>query len=137
MTEQRVRDSFARQGAMGFLGASVEQVAPGSVTLILPFRDELSQQHGFFHGGIVSAMLDTACGFAALERSAPDAAVLTVEFKLNFTAPARGVLLRATGRVIKAGRTLSVCLGEAEVDGKPCATMLATMMLTTDRGLVG
>ncbi len=127
-----VRESFARQGTMGLLGAGIERIAPGEVTLTLPFRTDLSQQHGFFHGGIISTMLDTACGYAAME-TRPGAEVLTVEFKLNFTAPARGALLRATGRVIKGGRTLIVCLGEAEADGKPCATMLATMMLSVDR----
>ena len=137
MTQSRIHDSFARQGAMGLLGATIERVEPGAVTLAVPFRAELSQQHGFFHGGIVATLLDTACGYAAVERAAPGASVLTVEFKLNFTAPARGALLRVTGRVVKAGRTLTICLGEAEVDGAPCATMLATMMTRADRGSGG
>jgi uncharacterized protein (TIGR00369 family) len=131
-----IRRSFALQGTMGLLGASIERIEPGEVTLTLPFRTEVSQQHGFFHGGVISTMLDTACGYAAME-SRPGAEVLTVEFKLNFTAPARGVLLRAKGRVITAGRTLIVCMGEAEADGKPCATMLATMMLSVGRKIGG
>jgi uncharacterized protein (TIGR00369 family) len=131
-----IRQSFAQQGTMGLLGASIERIEPGEVTLLLPFRAEVSQQHGFFHGGVISTLLDTACGYAAMQTQ-PGAEVLTVEFKLNFTAPARGVLLRATGRVIKAGRTLIVCIGEADADGKPCATMLATMMLSVGRKIGG
>lgn len=137
---RRVRDSFARQGAMRAIGAAIARVAAGKVEIALPFGDGVAQQHGFFHGGIVSALLDSACGYAALSLMPADAAVLTVEFKISFLAPARGALLLARGRVVKPGRTLSFCEGEAVLpgpDGGPderrVATMSATMICVRDR----
>jgi uncharacterized protein (TIGR00369 family) len=110
--EQRVRASFARQAAMQTLGATMERVAPGEVHLALPFRGDLTQQHGFLHAGIATAVIDSACGYAALSLMEPGAAVLSVEFKVQLLAPARGDSFRAVGRVIRAGRTLSVVSGE-------------------------
>ena len=104
--ESRVRESFARQTLMSTIGARLTRVAPGEVEIDLPFREDLGQQHGFIHGGIVTAIVDTACGYAALSLMEPEAAVLTVEFKLNFVAPARGERLVALGRVTKPGRIL-------------------------------
>lgn len=135
--EARVRSSFARQGAMTLLGASVEQVRPGQVDLALPFRPDLGQQHGLFHGGFISALCDSACGYAALTLMPAGSEVLTVEFKINFLAPARGERLVARGRVVRPGRTVTVCLGEVAVfEGereRTVATMLATMMAVPDR----
>ncbi len=138
--EQRVKDSFARQTMMASIGAVITKVEPGEVTIELPFRSDLTQQHGFFHAGVVTMLVDTACGYAALTLMTLTAAVLTVEYKVNFLSPATGGKLIARGRVLKPGRTLTVCFGEvhAKNDGKEklVATMLATMITRENMGLV-
>ena len=111
--DQRVRESFARQGLMDTLGASIASVEPGAVEIRLQPRDELSQQHGFLHAGVVIAVMDSACGYAALTLVDEPDEVLTVELKMNLLAPASGGELRARGRVLRAGRTLTVCQGDA------------------------
>jgi uncharacterized protein (TIGR00369 family) len=139
--EQRIRESFARQAIMTTIGASITHIGPGEVTIELPFRVEITQQHGFVHAGVVTTIVDNACGYAALSLMPPTAAVLTVEYKVNFLSPAVGDKLVARGRVLRPGRTLMVCLGEvvALTDGreKAVATMLATMISREDAGLVG
>src|SRR3954466_13421281 len=110
--EQRVRGSFARQAAMRMLGVTMERVTPGIVELSIPFREDLTQQHGFLHAGIVAAVVDSACGYAALSLMEPGVAVLSVGFKVQLVAPARGMFFRARGEVIRAGRTLTVVSGE-------------------------
>ena len=137
--ERRVRASYARQAAMRTIGASLARVAPGEVELHLPFRDDLTQQHGYLHAGIVTAVMDSACGYAALSLMEPGAAVLSVEFKVNLLAPARGTMFRALGRVIRAGRHLTVVSGElrshAGTDGEHTMTamLVGTMMAVRDR----
>jgi uncharacterized protein (TIGR00369 family) len=136
----RVRASFARQEFMVTLGASLDAVRDGEVEIVLPFSAALTQQHGFIHAGAVTTIVDTACGFAALTKMPDDAAVLTTEFKVNLMSPAKGERLRAKGRVVRAGKTLMVCLGEvfAEDGGqsKQVALMTATMMVVgTGTGL--
>jgi uncharacterized protein (TIGR00369 family) len=135
--EERVRASFARQAFMTTLGVRIVSVAPGDVVLELPFNQALTQQHGFLHAGVVAALADNACGFAALSLMPPGAAVMSVEFKINLMAPAAGTLFRAAGRVIRAGRTLTVCGAEVvAVDGdreKVVAVMQATMMSVQNR----
>ena len=130
--ERRVRESFARQRVMGTIGARLSRVAPGEVDLELPWREDLTQQDGFLHAGVVTAVLDSACGYAAFSLMPSDAAVLSVEFKVNLLSPAREGMLQARARVIRAGRTLSVCTADAHVpagDGeRHVATMLATMV---------
>lgn len=130
--EKRIKNSFARQTVMATIGASITSVEPGEVTIELPFRSDLTQQHGFLHAGVVTMVVDTACGYAALSRMPDSAEVLTVEYKVNFLSPAEGEKLIARGRVLKPGRTLTVCFGavHAEKDGeeKLVATMLATMI---------
>ena len=106
--EQRVRGSFARQAAMALIGATMTQVEPGRCTIELPVREELTQQHRFVHGGVVAMIADSAGGYAAFTLMPPDAGVLTVEFKINMLAPARGERLLAVGSVLKPGRTLSI-----------------------------
>jgi uncharacterized protein (TIGR00369 family) len=137
---QRVRNSFARQRVMETMGATLLHVAPGAVDIALPFRDDLTQQHGFLHAGVVTAIVDSACGYAALSLMPPGAGVLTIEFKLNLLAPASGAQMIARGRVTKQGRTISVCAGDvfAVQDGqeKLVATMLATVMTVRDRPTV-
>ena len=128
----RVRASFARQGAMATLGAEMADVAAGQVTIALPNEPRLSQQAGFLHAGVVVAALDSACGYAALTLMPDDAEVLTVELKVNLLAPAGGDRLVAEGEVVRAGRTLTVCRGNAYAqqgsDRVHVATMLATMV---------
>jgi uncharacterized protein (TIGR00369 family) len=136
--EARVRASFARQAAMATLGAELVWVAPGEIDIVLPFRAELTQQHGFLHAGIVTSIADSACGYAALSLMPSDVAVLSVEFKINLLAPASGRRFIAQGRVLKSGRTLSVCQGNVlgvddQGEEKLVATMLATIMTVRDR----
>jgi uncharacterized protein (TIGR00369 family) len=107
--EARVRASFQRQQVMATLGARLTRVAPGETDVELPFRSDLTQQHGFLHAGIVTTILDSACGYAAFSLMPADAAVLSIEFKTNLLAPARGELLVARARVVRAGRTITVC----------------------------
>jgi uncharacterized protein (TIGR00369 family) len=132
-----VAASFARQGVMGLIGATLGHVGPGVVEIALAPRPDLSQQHGFVHAGVVATILDSACGYAALTLAATGAQVLTVEYKVNFLSPADGELLLARGEVKRAGRTVTVCSGDvlALRDGerKPVATMLATIMVIAAR----
>ena len=108
----RVADSFARQTIMTTLGATLTHVAPGEVDILLPFRADLCQQHGFLHAGVVTTIVDSACGYAALSLMPPGAAVLTIEFKSNFLAPAAGEWFVGKGRVVRAGRQITVVSGE-------------------------
>ena len=137
---QRVHESFARQAVMLTLGARLEVADAGRVVIVMAHKPELSQQHGFLHAGIVSTALDSACGYAAFSLMPADAAVLTIEFKVNLLAPARGPWFRFEGLVTKAGRTISVVEGKAwqhEAGGPEtlCATMTATVMTVHGRGL--
>ncbi|MBF9059898.1 hotdog fold thioesterase [Rhodobacterales bacterium HKCCSP123] len=106
--EQAIRDSFERQGLMATLGARIEGIAPGRVTLSLPIAPGVSQQHGFAHAGASFALGDSAAGYAALSLMPPGSEVLTVEMKINLIAPAAGSRLVAVGEVVKPGRRLSV-----------------------------
>jgi uncharacterized protein (TIGR00369 family) len=108
-TVDRIRDSFARQGLMSLLGAKLEEVKAGMVTIRLPFRPELTQQHGYFHAGGTASIADSAGGYAGFTLFPDDSSVLTVEFKLNLINPAQGEYLEAVGRVVKPGRTLTIC----------------------------
>lgn len=135
----RVRASFGRQAAMRTLGATLESVAPGHVVLGMLHREELTQQHGFVHAGMLAAALDSACGYAAFSLMPADAAVLTIEFKINLLAPARGPRFRFEATVTKPGRTISVVDGRAtqfQLHGgeeKLVATMTATVMTVAGR----
>ena len=137
--EARVAASFARQTAMATLGIELGRVAPGEVELRMAHRADLTQQHGFLHAGIVACALDSACGYAAFTLMPADAAVLTVEFKINLIAPARGPALRFEGHVVKAGRTISVVDGRAlqsaavGAEESLVATMTATVMTVLGR----
>ena len=135
--EQVVRDSFAAQQLMTTIGARLTRVVPGECEIRVPFRADLTQQHGFLHAGVVAAALDSACGYAALSLMPEGVGVLTIEFKTNLLAPARGDELIARGSVVRAGRTITVCQGEAVMlsDGAETsvAAMLATIMTVRDR----
>jgi uncharacterized protein (TIGR00369 family) len=128
----RVRDSFGRQGAMALIGAELVHVEAGAADVAVAFRPDLAQQHGYFHGGIIGMIADSAGGYAAFSLMPADASVLTVEYKINLLAPAEGERLIARGRVAKPGRTLTVCHVDVAVirDGRetPCATALQTLM---------
>ncbi|MCA1614592.1 MAG: PaaI family thioesterase [Acidobacteria bacterium] len=131
--ERRVRESFARQRAMETLGMRLLRVAPGEVEIGLDFRGEFTQQHGYLHAGVVTAAVDTACGYAALTLTDAGSEVLSVEFKLNLLSPAAGERFVARARVVRAGRNITVCAGDVFAlrgggEEKLVATMLATMM---------
>lgn len=130
--ESRIRESYARQTVMQLIGATLIYVNRGEVWIELPYRSDMSQQHGFVHAGIITTIVDSACGYAAMTMTPFDMSVLTVEFKTNFLSPAIGERFIAKGKVKKAGRTITVCEGDviAYGDGgeKVIATMLATMM---------
>ena len=140
MSAERVRDSFAKQSFMQLLGAELTHVAPGEVDIGIAFRQDLVQQHGFLHAGVTSAIADSACGYAALSMMEADAAVLSIEYKVNMLAPARGARFVARGRVIRAGRTITVCRAavvaiDAEGAERQVLEMQGTMMTVRDRGI--
>jgi uncharacterized protein (TIGR00369 family) len=134
---ERVRDSFGRQPAMRLIGARLTRVEPGLAEIEVPYHPELTQQHGFFHGGITSMIADSAGGYAAFSLFPADSTILTVEYKMNLVAPADGERLVATGRVLKPGRTLTICEMDvvAVKDGKStvCAHGLQTLMCLAGR----
>jgi uncharacterized protein (TIGR00369 family) len=136
--EERVRSSFARQRAMETIGAELTLVTPGIIELEMAARPDLTQQHGYLHAGIISAALDAACGYAAYSLMPSDAAVLTIEFKVNLLSPGTGERFLFRGSVTKPGRTIMVADGQAyafDQDGnaKQVATMTSTLMVVSGR----
>jgi uncharacterized protein (TIGR00369 family) len=131
----RVRASFDQQGMMTTLGVEVIAVEPGRVEMSLRHDDRFTQQHGFLHAGAVASVLDTACGYAAYSLMLPEASVLTAAYTINLLAPAAGERFAITGEVVRAGRTLVVCRGEAFADAspRPFAVMQATMTAIYNR----
>lgn len=130
--QARVRASFAQQRVMRLIGARLARIEPGVVEIELPFRDDLTQQDGFFHAGITSTIADSAAGYAAYTLFPAESAVLTVEFKINLLAPADGERLVAVGRVVRPGRTLTTCDLDVTVfkagRATPCAKGLSTLI---------
>ena len=133
---ERIRDSFDRQGFMRTLGAVLESVEPGTVTITCGFEEGLTQQHGVFHGGVVASLVDVACGYAALSVMPDDREVLTVEFKVHFLKPAKSDRIIAVGQVVQAGRTLTVCEGSVfdATRTRLLARMTTTMMAVPASG---
>lgn len=133
----RVRANFAKQKLMTTIGAVLETVEAGAVSIRLPFRDDLTQQHGFMHAGAIASVADSACGYAALSLMPADAGVLSIEFKVNMLSPAKGEWLVARGEVIRAGRTIMVCRADVVSvtagEQKLVAAMQATMMVADGR----
>jgi len=131
----RVRESFARQAVMATIGAQLERVDAGRVDIRLPFRDDLTQQHGYFHAGVIATIADSACGYAALSLMPAGADVLSIEFKINMLSPATGDAIVARGEVIRAGRKVMVCRADVHsVTGakeKLVAAMQGTMMVVS------
>ena len=136
----RVRASFDRQGAMKTIGATLVGVEAGLVVIELPWAQPLTQQHGFLHAGMVATALDSACGYAGFSLMPADAAVLTIEYKINLLAPAKGQRFRMEGLVIKPGRTITVAEGKAfaidEGKEKLIATMGCTLMAVLGRDIL-
>jgi uncharacterized protein (TIGR00369 family) len=134
---ERVRASFARQGLMRLLGAEVVEAGEGTCLIEVPFADGITQQESYFHGAVTGAIADTAGGYAAMTLAPPDREVLTVEYKVNFLAPAYGEKLVARGEVVTAGRRLFVCRAEVSAvegrDERVCATTLQTVALSPAR----
>jgi uncharacterized protein (TIGR00369 family) len=134
---QRVRGSFARQQVMQTLGIEIIRIEPGEIDLGMPHDPAYTQQHGFMHAGIITTALDSACGYAAFSLMPADAAVLTVEFKTNLLAPAEGDRFLFRARVVKPGKTLTVCEAQAFAlagsDEKLVASMTGTLMALFDR----
>jgi len=129
----RVRESFGRQKAMALIGASLGSVEAGEVEVVLPYREDLTQQKGFIHGGILGMIADTACGYAAFSLMPAGGSLVTVEYKMNILTPGRGALV-ARGKVIRPGRTLTVARAEVYADdGAHVATMLQTLMALPGR----
>jgi uncharacterized protein (TIGR00369 family) len=130
--ENRVRSSFARQGLIHTLRGQIAYLGPGELHIEAPFDERFTQQDGFLHAGIVTTLMDSACGYAAYTLMPADSRVLSVEFKVNFLNPARGERFRAEGRVVKSGRTISVCEGKLFAlqhgKGSLVAMMQATMI---------
>ena len=133
----RVRGSFERQSIMQLIGATMTRIEPGLVLIELPYRADLTQQHGYFHAGIVSTIGDSAGGYAAYSLMPAGSTVLTVEYKINLLAPADGEHIVAMGRVIRSGRTLTVSEVEVEVQKggtrTTCAWLLETLMCLENR----
>ena len=134
---QRVIQSFDRQDVMHTINAVIDSISPGLVEISFPYHQSLTQQHDFIHGGIISTVLDSACGYSAFSLMPVDAGVLTIEFKVNLLSPAKGQHFKAIGKVKKPGKTITVSEGEMYAytgdNEKLIATMVATMMTIKDQ----
>jgi len=128
--EQVIRASFAKQRFMHALGATLRRVEAGEVDIELNFDDALTQQHGHLHAGAITSIADSACGYAALSLMPAGSEVLSVEFKVNLLLPGRGKKFLAQGRVLKAGRTLTVCSGNVYGSDDNGTALIATMLAT-------
>ncbi len=130
---EEVRSSFAAQGLMRHFQASLDEIEEGRSVISIPLSEVVTQQHGFFHGGVVGALADTACGYAALSMVPPGKAGLTAEYKINLISPADGDRLIAVGTVLKPGRMLMVCQGDVFIEKngqrKKCAVALMTLFV--------
>ncbi|HEX7939214.1 MAG TPA: PaaI family thioesterase [Gemmatimonadaceae bacterium] len=137
--DARVRASFSRQKFMATIGAEIAGLSAGSVHLRMKIRDDLTQQHGFLHAGALASLADSACGYAALTLMPADAAVLSIEFKINMLSPARGDSVIARAEVIRAGKTIMACRADVssvnDTGEKLVAAMQGTMMVVRDAGL--
>ena len=134
-----VRSSFEKQKLMATLGAELLTVEPGVIEIRLPIRDHITQQHGFVHAGAIASIADSACGYAAFSLMGADSGVLAVEFKINLLAPGAGDYLIARGRVVRAGRTLSVCQADVSAvsDGNETTVAIMTATIMNVKGRAG
>jgi uncharacterized protein (TIGR00369 family) len=131
--QSAVRQSFERLTLMKTIGASLERVSPGDVEVRLPFRNDLTQHHGFMAAAVLTAVVDVACGYAAMSLMPPGSSVLTIEYKANFLAPAQGERMLARGRVVHPGRTVTVCTGDVVAVDRGQETLVATLLATMMR----
>ena len=130
--EARIRESFARQGLINTLNGKIAHVSSGEMHIEAPFDERFTQQDGFLHAGIVTTLIDSACGYAAYTLMPEGSRVLSVEFKVNFLSPAQGERFRAEGRVVKSGKTLTVCEGKLfalQVEGEKLVAMMQATMI--------
>lgn len=128
---EEIKQSFAKQKMMGLIGATLTRVEPGIVEITLPYRADLTQQHGYLHAGIVTTIADSACGYAAYSLMPPDSDVLSVEFKVNLLRPAKGEMFLASAEVVKSGKTLTVVRADVfGFDQTEQRTLIATMLGT-------
>ncbi len=127
---EKIRQSFARQSVMNLIGAELTKVEPGVIEVTLPYRSELTQQHGYVHAGIITTIADSACGYAAYSLMPANSEVLSVEFKVNLLRPARGEMFLARADVIKAGRTLTVVRADVFALSSNTRELIATMQAT-------
>jgi uncharacterized protein (TIGR00369 family) len=126
----RIASSFRLQGLMATLGAQLVSVADGEVHIELPFSERLSQQHGYVHAGAITSVVDSACGYAALTKAPPECEVVTAEFKINLMRPAIGERFLAIGKVVNAGRLMTVCTGEVRAFTGDSCKVIALMQAT-------
>ena len=128
---EEIKQSFAKQTIMGLIGAKLTRVDPGVIEITLPYRPDLTQQHGYLHAGIVTTIADSACGYAAYSLMPPNSEVLSVEFKVNLLRPAKGEMFLASAEVVKSGKTLTVVRADVFVlDQSQERTLIATMLGT-------
>jgi len=128
--KNKIKESFSRQGFMDFIGSEITDIRPGYCEIQVPFKKELSQQHGYFHAGIIGTLADNSGGYAAFTLMPSDSSILTVEYKLNLIAPGDGDLLISRARVIKPGRTLTICRPEVFVVKNGVQTLCAAALMT-------
>ena len=128
---EEIRRSFAKQTIMGLIGAELTRVEPGIIEITLPYRADLTQQHGYLHAGIVTTIADSACGYAAYTLMPPNSEVLSVEFKVNLLRPAKGAMFLASAEVVKSGKTLTVVRADVFALNKTGARELIATMLGT------
>jgi uncharacterized protein (TIGR00369 family) len=128
--QDRIASSFKSQGLMATLGAELVSVADGEVQIALPFSERLSQQHGYIHAGAITSVVDSACGYAALTKAPPECEVVTAEFKINLMRPAIGERFLAIGKVMNAGKLLTVCTGEVRAFTGDSCKVIAVMQAT-------
>src|SRR5262245_29608359 len=127
---EEIKQSFAKQTIMGLIGAQLSRVEPGVIEITLPYRSDLTQQHGYVHAGIVTTIADSACGYAAYTLMPVGSDVLSVEFKVNLLRPAKGEMFLARADVIKSGRTLTVVHADAVTLAPNTRELIATMQAT-------
>ena len=130
---EEIKESFGKQTIMGLIGAELSRVEPGLVEITLPYRSDLTQQHGYLHAGIVTTIADSACGYAAYSLMPAESEVLSIEFKVNLLRPAKGETFLAVAEVVKSGKTLTVVRADVfgvdqEGQRELIATMLGTMI---------
>lgn len=126
----RIRSSFDKQGIMKTVGGRLVKVIPGEVQIEFKYNESLTQQHGYIHAGIITSVVDSACGYAAYTLMPADSEVLTIEYKVNFVSPAKGDKFKGIGKVVKAGRTITVCTGDVVAVDKGIEKVVAIMQAT-------